>query len=310
MGWTVGTLDSSWFISRQFHLKLRPPSRPKESYVRLRSTQEGGVLDGKPIGIQPGAEKQLLTFAAPACCSAVQRGGWGRFYSVPVFQQPEPNWRWSHKFIQHLYYCRWKSVEEVVWSQCERTCWRIIFWVHWSFNDWGCCISQISHCCIVFSSKQSTSLGCREKLSVAAAAAAAMSHYQLVNSLSDSLTAPFIFFPLSCSFMPLTTWPSLVSSYSTRYALQVMSHLRDCSCQKSTFYLQPASEIKNNGFSRKWENLAGFQWEVINTGLNTETFLILCQSAPCAHLWALRHQSMTCLHLSVLLPIIFLSSRF
>lgn len=48
----------------------------------------------------------------------------------------------------------------------------------------------------------------------AAAAAATMSHYQLVNSLSDSLTAPFIFFPLSCSFKLMPAWPFLVSSFS------------------------------------------------------------------------------------------------
>lgn len=33
------------------------------------------MLDGKPIGIQPGAEEQPLTFAAPACYSAVQEEG-------------------------------------------------------------------------------------------------------------------------------------------------------------------------------------------------------------------------------------------
>lgn len=33
------------------------------------------MLDGKPIGIQPGAEEQPLTFAATACYSAVQGEG-------------------------------------------------------------------------------------------------------------------------------------------------------------------------------------------------------------------------------------------
>lgn len=71
----VRPFDSSRFISRRFPVQSHPHSCPKESRVRLRLTQEGGVLDGKPIGIQPGAEEQPLTFAAPACYSAVQEEG-------------------------------------------------------------------------------------------------------------------------------------------------------------------------------------------------------------------------------------------
>lgn len=129
-------------------------------------------------------------------------------------------------------------------------------------------MSHISHCCIVFNSKQSTSLGCREKLS-AAAAAATMSHYQLVNSLSDSLTASFIFSFFFHANAHLTLSGSLLFA---GYALQVLSHEQECSCQMRLIYSQPVSEIKNNRFSRKWENLAGFEWSVINTGLNIETF--------------------------------------
>lgn len=216
----VRTSDSYWFVRRP--LKPLPPIRPKESHVRVCSTQEGGVLDAKRIGIQPwcrGAAADLCCSCLLFCCSG---GGIRSILLRPslFFSSLSQN-EDGHRIL----HCIFIIADERGWSMlCEVDAEQLADWsfvrAYWPFNG-GSCISPISGCCIVFSSKQSTSLGYREKLS--AAAATMMSHYQLVNSLSDSLAAPFTFFP----FLFFHANDHLTLSgfqLFTGYALQVMSH--------------------------------------------------------------------------------------